>query len=60
MAWPSIIFNGHHEANKTYTKRLNKKCKTIIGHHANALYLWVVAQEMPAGKHLGVRPKKIS
>ena len=25
--------------------------KKIIGYDANALYLWAIAQEMPAGKH---------
>jgi hypothetical protein len=55
---PSIIFNRYHEANKTYIRRsdkqckqINKLCKKIIGYDANALYLWAISQEMPAGKH---------
>jgi hypothetical protein len=52
---PSIIFNRYHEANKTYIRGLNKLCKKIIGYDANALYLWAIAQEMPAGKHNHVK-----
>jgi hypothetical protein len=47
----SIVFNRYHEANKTYIRRLNKKCKKTIGYDANALYLWAIAQEMSIGKH---------
>ena len=49
---PSIIFNRYHEVNKTSIrglKALNKLCKKNIGYDANALYLWAISQEMPAG-----------
>ncbi len=48
---PFIIFNRYHEGNKTSIREFNKKCKTIIGYDANALYLWAIAQDMPPGKH---------
>ncbi len=48
---PSIIFSRYHVANKTDIRDLNKNCKNIVGCDSNALYLWAISQEMPAGKH---------
>ena len=31
--------------------RGNKVCKNVIGHDANALYLWAIIQGMPVGKY---------
>ena len=47
---PSIIFNRHHEAGKTFIRNnLNKPCEQIVGYDANALYLWAIGQPMPSG-----------
>ena len=47
---PSIIFNRHHEAGKTFSRNnLNKPCEQIVGYDANALYLWAIGQPMPSG-----------
>jgi hypothetical protein len=49
---PSIISNRDHEADKMKIRGLYKLCKKIIGYDSNALYLWAIAQEMRAGKHI--------
>ena len=47
---PSIIFNRYHEAGKTFIRNNPKKpCQNIIGYDANALYLWDIGQDFPAG-----------
>ena len=47
---PSIIFNCHHEAGKTFIRNNpNKPCEQIVGYDANALYLWAIGQSMPSG-----------
>ena len=47
---PSIIFNCHHEAGKTFIRNnTNKPCEWIVGYDANALYLWAIGQPMPSG-----------
>ena len=47
---PSIIFNCHHEAGKTFIRNNpNKPCEQIVGYDANALYLWAIGQPMPSG-----------
>ena len=47
---PSIIFNQHHESGKTSIRNnANKPCEKIIGYDANALYLWSIGQNFPAG-----------
>ena len=47
---PSIIFNCHHEAGKTFiTNNPNKPCEQIVGYDANALYLWAIGQPMLSG-----------
>ena len=37
---PTIIFNQNNP---------NKLCKLIVGYDANALYLWAIGQNFPAG-----------
>ena len=47
---PSIIFNHHHEAGKTFIgNNPNKPCELIVGYDANPLYLWAIGQPMPSG-----------
>ena len=47
---PSIIFNRYHEAGKTFIQNNpNKPCQKTIGYDANALYLWAMGQDFPAG-----------
>ena len=47
---PSIIFNRHHEAGKTFIRNNpNKPCEQIVGYDANALYLWAIGQPMLSG-----------
>ena len=47
---PSIIFNRYHKAGETFIRgNPDKKCQTIIGFDANALYLWSIGQNMPCG-----------
>ncbi|GMF23677.1 unnamed protein product [Phytophthora lilii] len=46
---PSIIFNRYAKRNETKI-RGGKICKKIIGYDANALYLWVLGNEMPCGR----------
>jgi G:T-mismatch repair DNA endonuclease (very short patch repair protein) len=47
---PSIIFNRTHKKDKTYIRNNTSfPCKKIIGFDANALYLWAIDQQMPAG-----------
>ena len=47
---PSIIFHRYHETGKTFIRNnLNKPCKKIIVYDANALYLWSIGQNFPAG-----------
>ena len=45
---PSIIFNRHQEANKTFIRgNKDKPCKRIMGYDANALYVSCLSYEMP-------------
>ena len=56
---PSIIFNRYHEADKTFIRNNpSKPCRKIIGYDANALYLWAIGQEFPAGYPLIRRQEK--
>ena len=56
---PSIIFNRYHEAGKTFIRNNpNKPCQKIIGYDANALYLWAIGQDFPAGYPLIRRQEK--
>ena len=46
----SIIFNRYHEAGKTVIRNNpNKPCQKVTGYDANALYLWAIGQNFPAG-----------
>ena len=55
---PSIIFNRHHEAGKTFIRNNpNKPCEQTVGYDANALYLWAIGQPMPSGYPLIQREK---
>ena len=50
LGGPSIIFNQYHETGKTLIRNNpNKPCQKIIGYDANALYLWAIGQNFPAG-----------
>ena len=51
---PSIIFNRYHEAGKTFI--INNP--NIIGYDANALYLWAIGENFPAGYPLIRRQEK--
>ena len=56
---PSIIFNRYHESGKTFIRNNpNKPCQKIIGYDANALYLWTIGQDFPAGYPLIHRQEK--
>ena len=56
---PSIIFNRYHEAGKTFIRNNpNKPCQKITGYDANALYLWAIGQNFPAGYPLIRRQEK--
>ena len=56
---PSIIFNRYHESGKTFIRNNpNRPCKKIIGYDANALYLWAIGQNFPAGYPLIRRQEK--
>ena len=56
---PSIIFNRYHESGKTFIQNNpNKPCQKIIGYDANALYLWAIGQDFPAGYPLIRRQEK--
>ena len=47
---PSIIFNRYHETGITLIRNNpNKPCQKITGYDANALYLWAIGQNFPAG-----------
>ena len=47
---PSITFHRYHESGKTFIRnKPNKPCKKIISYDANALYLWSIGQNFPAG-----------
>ena len=56
---PSIIFNRYHEKDKTFIcnaeiirKNLEPRpCKKVVGYDANALYLWVIMQDMLTGQY---------
>ena len=52
---PAIIFHRYHE--KDVTKiRGEETCRSILGHDANALYLWALMQDMPTdGTRVGER-----
>ena len=60
---PAIIFHRYHE--KDITKiRGEETCRSIVGYDANALYLWVLMQDMPTGWYVrrreenGFRPQQ--
>jgi G:T-mismatch repair DNA endonuclease (very short patch repair protein) len=51
---PSIVFHRHHEKGITYLREHDypseaKKCQSVVGFDANALYLWSMMQDMPTG-----------
>ena len=47
---PSIIFHRYHKTGETSIRgNPDKKCQTVIGFDANALYLWSIDQNMPCG-----------
>ena len=48
---PSIIFTRHHCAGKTLIQG-KKKCGSILGFDANALYLQAIGQEMPVSSFI--------
>ena len=53
---PSIVFHRYHEAGKTKIREAEKGqaaklCEKIVGYDANALYLWVLTQNMPTGSY---------
>jgi hypothetical protein len=45
---PSIVFTRYHKAGETRI-RGKKKCRSIVGLDANALYLWAFGEPMPTG-----------
>ncbi len=45
---PSIIFTRHHKSGETRI-RGEKKCRSILGFDANALYLEAIGKPMPVG-----------
>ena len=52
---PAIVFTRYHKSGKTRIRahiygRNGKKCRTILGYDANALYLYCSGQVMPCGK----------
>ena len=49
---PSIIFNRHHEKDKTKIRDTENICEKIVGFDANALYLWAIMQDMPTGSFI--------
>ena len=46
---PAIIFHRYHEKNVTRIRGGSEPCRSIVGYHANALYLWALIQDMPTG-----------
>ena len=61
MVWdPSMIFHRYHKKDKTLIREQEMKdqgkqpklCKKIVGHDANALYLWAIMQDMPTGSFI--------
>lgn len=47
---PSIIFKRYHETKRSFIRgNPQKPCGRIIGFDANALYLYCIGKEMPAG-----------
>ena len=59
MGGPSIIFHRYHESGRTFIRyKPNKPCKKIIGYDANALYLWSIGQNFPAGYPLILQQEK--
>ena len=48
---PAIILHRYHE--KDITKILGKEmCRSIVGYDGNALYLWVLMQDIPTGWYM--------
>ena len=48
---PSIIFKRHLEVGKSLIRGDPlKPCKKVLGYDANALYLWAIGQDQPAGR----------
>ena len=53
---PSITFHRYHEAGKTKIResergQASKQSEKVFGYDANALYLWVLMQNMPTGSY---------
>ena len=46
---PAIIFHRYHEKDVTKIRGGSELCRKIVGYDANALYLWAIMQDMPAG-----------
>ena len=47
---PSIIFHRYHECDETYIReQKDKPCKRVVGHDANALYVYCLSELMPTG-----------
>ena len=62
---PSIIFHRYHKAGETFIRgNPDKKCQTVIGFDANALYLNSISQNHPCGPFVrrkaenGFKPEK--
>ena len=54
---PAIIFHRYHENDVTKI-RGGETCRSIVGYDANALYLWVLMQDMPTGWYTRRREEK--
>ena len=54
---PAIIFHRYHEKNVTKI-RAGETCRSVVGYDANALYLWVLMQDMPCGWYTRRREEK--
>ena len=59
---PAIVFSRYHKRRKARIRAHiyggnGKKCKTILGYDANALYLYCSGQLMPCGKEKHVKVK---
>ena len=60
---PATVFCRYHKRNKTRIRsniygRKGKKCKTVLGYDANALYLYCCGQIMPCGKEKLIKVTK--
>ena len=54
---PAIIFHRYHENDVTKI-RWEETCRSIVGYDANAMYLWVLMQDMPTGWYTRRREEK--